>query len=69
MDFMSDSLDNGRKFRTFNVIDDYNREELSEWALKKKIKLSHTQPGHPTQNAFIESLNRTPRRMAGKACV
>lgn len=29
MDFMSDSLGNGRRFRTFNVIDDYSREILA----------------------------------------
>jgi len=28
LDFMSDSLSNGRSFRTLNVIDDYNREAL-----------------------------------------
>lgn len=29
MDFMSDSLFCGRRFRTFNVVDDYNREILA----------------------------------------
>jgi len=28
MDFMRDALSDGRMFRTFNVLDDYNRESL-----------------------------------------
>lgn len=99
-DFMSDALFDGRCFRTFNVIDDYNREALHveidvsltagrvtrvmeqillvrgaperirvdhgpeftsatfvAWCAQKSITIEYTQPGKPTQNAFVERFN------------
>lgn len=100
MDFVSDQLANGRRFRTLNVVDDYSREMIGQlvsvsisgrqvarflsqlietrkaplsivcdngteftskamffWSKETNIKLSFIQPGKPTQNAFVESLN------------
>lgn len=71
IDFMSDSLRNGRKFRTFNVIDDFNREcygpemiskNLKNWTLKNNILLDFIEPVSPAQNAYIERFNRTFRQ-------
>lgn len=69
MDFMSDTFLDGRKLRTFNVIDDYNREGL---AIDVDLSLPSARVvrsldqiiqwrGKPTQNAYVERINRTAR--------
>jgi putative transposase len=100
MDFVSDQLSNGRRFRVLNVKDDYSKELLGQlvafsitgamvgrfldqliesrsapdqitcdngpeftckamffWQKESGVTLSFIQPGKPTQNAFVESLN------------
>jgi len=100
MDFVSDQLANGRRFRVLNVVDDYSREMIGQlvsfsisgqqvarfltqlsgvrtmprsivcdngteftskamffWGKEKHVTLNFIQPGKPTQNAFVESLN------------
>ena len=100
MDFVSDQLADGRRFRVLNVIDDFSREVVGQlvgvsisgqqvaryltqvietrgkpeaivcdngpeytskalflWSKKQQVRLSFIQPGKPTQNAFVESLN------------
>ncbi len=105
MDFVSDSLECGRKFRVLNIIDDFNRSAIAqevaisipasrlirtlenviwisgkprnircdngpefisgqfqEWCKANDINLMYTQPGHPTQNSYIERFNGSYRR-------
>ena len=100
MDFVSDQLSNGRRFRILNVKDDYSKELIGQyvafsisgnqvarfldqliearqapdqitcdngteftskamffWQKESGVKLAFIQPGKPTQNAFVESLN------------
>lgn len=100
MDFVSDQLSDGRRFRVLNVVDDFTREMVGQlvsvsitgqqvgrfldqlrdlrklpplivcdngpeftskamffWAKERQLKLGFIQPGKPTQNAFVESLN------------
>lgn len=100
MDFVSDQLANGRRFRVLNVVDDHSREVVGQltafsisgamvarflnqlrelrglpseivcdngteftskamffWAKERSVRLGFIQPGKPTQNAFVESLN------------
>ena len=101
---MSDALYHGTRFRTLNIIDDFNREvftievdtslkaervirvlerlkadrdlphmlrvdngpeylaqSLQDWGKANRVLIYYIQPGRPTQNAFIERLNRTYR--------
>ncbi len=63
MDFVSDALENGRKSRCFNILDDYNREALhpliKQWSQMLSIEFIYAQLGKPTKNTYIERFNRT----------
>ncbi len=104
MDFVSDSLFNGNRFRTLTVVDNFSREilrlhansgikgsevveimeelkhtrglpntikidngpefiskDLDKWAYENGVSLEFSRPGRPTDNAMIESFNRSFR--------
>lgn len=105
LDFVHDSLLDGRKMRVLNVLDDFNRQSLAVeidtslpgrrvqrvlerliqqhgkpkslrsdngpefiskavqlYCEKEGIGIRYIQPGKPTQNAYVERLNRSIRR-------
>lgn len=105
IDFVSDVVESGRKFRVMNVLDDADRtvvaQEISmsmpaqrvvrllekiiwdhgkpmnircdngpefisgvfqNWCEANDIRIIYTQPGHPTQNSYIERFNGSYRR-------
>jgi len=64
MDFVSDTLFNGRKFRALAVVDngpEFISKNLDHWAYENGVELDFSRPGKPTDNAFIESFNRSFR--------
>lgn len=58
---MSDVLNNKRKFKTFNIIDDYNREAIA-------VEIAHSMPG-TTVTRLLERITREqgkPKRIRTK---
>ena len=76
LDFMCDTLCDSRPFRTFNIIDEDNREGLYiEWGSSiSSLRLARVMQelgevyDKPNQNAFIEQLNRSFRIEVLDAC-
>jgi len=65
MDFISDSLHDGRRFRALTLVDHFTRESpaievgnsipgkrvVDEWAHRNGVKLDFFRPGKPIENA------------------
>lgn len=66
MDFVSDHIVCGRRFRILAIVDQFSRRcpgvlvETSigdPWATERGVKLHFSRPGKPVDNAFIEAFN------------
>ncbi len=67
IDFMRDTLYSGRTFRTFNAVDDYNREvlavevntrKISEWIMAQNLSAQSWPPGLNSTALNYNSSNR-----------
>lgn len=69
MDFMEDRLENGRKVRILNIIDDFNREAITmeigysftSNRVVEFVKQAIEWRGRPMQNGYVERFNRSYR--------
>ena len=70
LDFVSDQLTDGRRFRILAVVDDCTREcygteytsnAILPWADQPGVDWHYIAPGKPQQNAYVERYNRTVR--------
>jgi len=60
IDFVSDNLADGSRYRALTVVDACTRESVVievAWAHEGGIALDFIRPGKPVENAFIESFN------------
>lgn len=77
MDFMHDQLGSGESFRTLNVLIDFRgkpdairsdngaefiSKDIESWSRENDIEWLYIQPGHPTQNPYVERFNGTVRQ-------
>ena len=75
LDFMSDSLENGCPFRTFNVLDDFNREglwieidtSLPATRVTKVLDIVASERGYPSQVRVDNGPEFVSHQMAGWA--
>ena len=75
LDFMSDSLENGHPFRTFNVLDDFNREglwieidtSLPAARVIRVLDMIASERGYPTQIRVDNGPEFISHHMAGWA--
>ena len=56
LDFVSDLLADGRRFRVLVAVDDFTREVLP-WQEQRGVAWHYIAPGKPIQSAFVESPN------------
>lgn len=59
---MADAMLSGGGLHTLNVVDEFNRDALANWAEKYGDEPMFTEPGKPKRSAFIARFSKTTAR-------